>query len=56
MEDSVNSVRGVVESAACGIPDPIKGEAIVVFYTGTGGEDANTNIKKTFLQFPPCHA
>ena len=45
IEDSVNSVKGVVESAATGIPDPIKGEAITIFYTGKPGDDTLRSIK-----------
>ncbi|EQD30516.1 CoA ligase [mine drainage metagenome] len=40
VEDSVNAVHGVIESAVTGVPDPIKGEAIAIFYTG----DANINV------------
>jgi Acyl-coenzyme A synthetases/AMP-(fatty) acid ligases len=45
IEDSVNAVNGVVESAATGIPDPIKGEAIAIFYTGKPDSEVLTGIK-----------
>ncbi len=39
IENVCSGVKGVIESAAIGIPDNKKGEAIIVFYTGTDTEE-----------------
>ncbi len=39
IEGVADMVKGVTESAAVGIPDPVKGETIVIFYTGLAGND-----------------
>lgn len=46
VEDSVLRVPDASEAAVVGIPDKVKGEAIVVFYTGKDGEDTVALIKK----------
>ncbi len=46
IEDAANSVRDVVESASFGIPDEIKGEAIVIFYTGKDDDSVRNNISR----------
>ncbi len=46
VEDMVNSVSGVVESAVVGIPDALKGEAIGIFYTGKETPETIESIKK----------
>jgi acetyl-CoA synthetase len=47
VESLVNSVPGISESAAIGVPDPVKGEAVVVFArpdTGTDPDDLRAAI------------
>jgi len=44
VESVINSIEGVIESAAVGIPDEIKGEKLVVFYVGNA--DQQTIIRK----------
>ncbi|MGP6207180.1 AMP-binding protein [Cuniculiplasma sp. SKW3] len=44
IEDAANRVESVVESACFGIPDPIKGESVVIFYTGNDDEAVKKNI------------
>ncbi len=44
VEGVADRVEGVIESAAIGIPDQVKGEVIVVFYTGIEGIE--TQIRK----------
>lgn len=44
VESVINSIEGVIESAAVGIPDEIKGEKLVVFYVGNA--DPQTIIRK----------
>ena len=51
IEDASNRVEGVVESASFGIPDPIKGEAVVIFYTGANDEKVKSNIYKSVENF-----
>lgn len=46
IEDSAMKVDEVTECAAAGIPDSIKGEAVVIFYTGTSGEEVDRKIRK----------
>ncbi|WP_393971508.1 AMP-binding protein [Oxyplasma meridianum] len=46
VEDSVLKVPDASEAAVIGIPDAVKGEAIVVFYTGKEGDDTITLIKR----------
>ncbi|OWP57427.1 MAG: acyl-CoA synthetase [Thermoplasmatales archaeon B_DKE] len=46
IENVVMKVNGVLESAATGIPDDIKGEAICVFYLGMESEDLKQGVKK----------
>lgn len=46
VEDSVMKVPDASEAAVIGIPDEIKGEAIVVFYTGRDGNDTAASIRK----------
>ncbi|WP_338604624.1 AMP-binding protein [Sulfolobus tengchongensis] len=38
VESVINSIEGVVESAAVSIPDEIKGEKLIVFYVGNSDE------------------
>ncbi|MCL4341610.1 MAG: AMP-binding protein [Candidatus Thermoplasmatota archaeon] len=45
VEDSVLKVSDASEAAVIGIPDAVKGEAIVVFYTGRDGDDTIALIK-----------
>lgn len=40
VEDSLAAIAGVAEVAAIGVPDPIKGTALVVFFVGDGEEAA----------------
>ena len=44
IENVVMKVKGVLESAATGIPDEIKGEAICVFYLGINEESIKRSI------------
>jgi acetyl-CoA synthetase len=44
IEDAANRVYGVIESASFGIPDPIKGESVVIFYTGKDDENVKSGI------------
>lgn len=46
IEDSAMKVDEVTECAATGIPDPLKGEVVVIFYTGRSGEDVERKVKK----------
>jgi acetyl-CoA synthetase len=46
VEDSVLKVPDASEAAVIGIPDGIKGEAIVVFYTGREGDETISRIKR----------
>lgn len=46
IEDSAMKVDEVTECAAAGIPDSIKGEAVVIFYTGTSGKEAEKKVRK----------
>ncbi len=46
VEDSVLKIPYASEAAVIGIPDEVKGEAIVVFYTGKGDEETAALIKK----------
>ena len=45
VEDSVLKVPDASEAAVIGIPDDVKGEAIVVFYTGKEGDETISLIK-----------
>ena len=45
VEDSVLKVPDASEAAVIGIPDDVKGEAIVVFYTGKEGDETVSLIK-----------
>ncbi|MCL5665905.1 MAG: AMP-binding protein [Candidatus Thermoplasmatota archaeon] len=45
VENIVSEVKGVVECAAVGIPDRIKGEALAVFYVGDGAESVRRKIE-----------
>ncbi len=47
VEDIVNAVQGVVESAAVGIPDEIRGESLAIFYTGSDSEETRGAIRKS---------
>lgn len=46
IEDSATKVDEVTECAAAGIPDQLKGETVVVFYTGSAGKSVEINIRK----------
>ena len=46
IEDAVLKVPEASEAAVIGIPDELKGEAIVVFYTGRDNEETITLIKE----------
>ena len=39
-------VPGVVESAVIGVPDALKGEAVVIFYTGENSDATMEAIRK----------
>ncbi len=47
VEDIVNAVPGVIESAAVGIPDNIKGESLAIFYTGSDSSETLKLVRKT---------
>ena len=44
VENVVMEAHGVVESAVVGIPDPVKGEAVAVFYTGEDTDQTRKSI------------
>lgn len=46
VENVVMEAPGVIESAVVGIPDPVKGEAVAVFYTGEDTDQARIGIRK----------
>ncbi len=46
IEDSAMKVEEVTECAAAGIPDKIKGEAVVLFYTGSPGDDVEKRVRR----------
>lgn len=46
IEDSATKVPKVTECAAAGIPDTLKGETVVIFYTGTAGKDVEKDIRR----------
>lgn len=46
IENIVMKTEGVIESAAAGIPDDIKGEAICIFYLGNDTQETRDEIKK----------
>lgn len=46
IEDSAMKVEKVTECAAAGIPDPLKGEAVIIFYTGEAGDEVSSLIRK----------
>ncbi len=49
IEDIADSVKGVVESAAIGIPDEKKGESIMIFYKGKDSEEIRSKIEKEIV-------
>lgn len=46
IEDSAMKVPGVTECAAAGVPDTLKGEGVVIFFTGDKGEQLGEQIRK----------
>ncbi len=46
IENAVMEVPGVVESAVIGVPDALKGEAVVIFYTGENSDATMEAIRK----------
>ena len=46
IENAVMEVPGVVESAVIGVPDAMKGEAVVIFYTGENSDGTMDAIRK----------
>lgn len=46
IEDSANKVSEITECAAAGIPDPLKGETVVIFYTGLPGDEVTGKIRR----------
>ncbi len=46
IENAVMEVPGVSESAVIGVPDAVKGESVVVFYTGANNEETMNAIRK----------
>ncbi|ADB85837.1 AMP-binding protein [Saccharolobus islandicus] len=53
VESVINSLEGIVESAAVGIPDEIKGEKLVVFYVGN--IDEKTIVTKVREMLGPIY-
>lgn len=49
IENACSSVKGVVESAAIGVPDEKKGESIVVFYTGSDNEEVRKEMSQEIV-------
>lgn len=45
VENLVMLAEGVTESAVAGVPDPIKGQAVAVFYTGKNDDKTRAEIK-----------
>ena len=45
IEDSALKVREVTECAAAGVPDKLKGEAVVIFYTGKSSDDVQKKVR-----------
>lgn len=46
VENLVMLAEGVTESAVSGVPDPIKGDAVAVFYTGSNDDKTRNRIKE----------
>ncbi len=46
VENLVMLAEGVTESAVSGVPDPIKGDAVAVFYTGSNDDRTRNRIKE----------
>ncbi len=50
VENLAMTVEGVTETAVAGIPDNIKGEAVLVFYTGTNADITRDRIRDAVVQ------
>ncbi len=49
VENLAMTVEGVTEAAVAGIPDNIKGESVLVFYTGTNTDRTRDNIREAVV-------
>ena len=49
VENLVMLSEGVTESAVAGVPDPIKGDAVAVFYTGKNDDTTREKIKEVVV-------